>query len=146
MEKAKEIAMNENLAEQYLEDYDFEVEERLMLFGDIVTLADTDDFWVLCDEDDSIVISFAKRGLSIRLTYSEWEQLRCLLTAGENPEDIDRINDVQINSQGKGEYNIYFPHNALNLQFRHREFERLKLMVLSLGSPYPWGKPQLTEA
>jgi hypothetical protein len=147
MEKAKEITAEVNLADSYLEDYDFEVEERLMLFGDIVTLADTDDFWVVYDEDDSIVISFAKRGFSIRLTYLEWEELRNLLTTGENPEELDRVNEVQINHQGKGEYNIYFPHNALNLLLRRGEFVRLKLMVLGMGSPYPWdGKSQLATA
>ena len=135
----KEIATEVNLADEYLEGYDFEVEEHLMLFGDVVTLFDNADFGVLCDEDDSIVINFVKRGLSTRLTYIEWEQLRHLLSKGANPEELDRVNDVQINPQGNDEYGVYFPHNALNLLFRHREFERFKLMVLHLGSPYPWG-------
>ena len=144
MEKANEIAIEVNLADSYLDDYDFEVEEHLMLFGDVFTLVDNADLGVLCDEDDSIVISFVKRGLSIRLTYSEWEELRNLLTAGENPEELDRVNDVQISHQGRGEYAVYFPRNSLNLLLRHREFERFKLMVLGMGSPYPWGgKSQL---
>jgi hypothetical protein len=143
----KEIATKECLAEQYLDDYDFQTEEYLMLFGDVVTRADMDDFLLLDDGDDSLVLSFVKRGLSLKLTYLEWEQLRHLLSAGENPEDLDRVNDTQISHQGEGEYNVYFPHNGLNLLLRRVEFSRLKLMVLRLGSPHPWGgKSQLATA
>jgi hypothetical protein len=143
---AEEIATKENLADQYLDDYDFQVEEYLMQYGDSVIIDETEDFLLWDCDDDVIVLNFVKRGLTIRISYSEWEELRYLLTNGENPEDLDRASDVQIYGQGDNEYALYFPHNRLNLLFRRREFERFKLMVLRMGSPYPWGKRRLAEA
>jgi hypothetical protein len=145
MEKAS--VTKETSTEQYIDGYDFQVEVDLMQYGDSVIITDNEDFLVWDCEDDVIVISFVKRGLSIRLTYSEWQQLRFLLTTEENPEDFDRVRGIQINPQGRNEFTIYFPLNRLNLLFRRHEFARFKLMVLSMGSPYPWGgKPQAATA
>jgi hypothetical protein len=119
--------------------YDCSVEEEWMMYSEGNLVFEDENFKIWDHKDDeAVVLNISKKGVSLRLSYSEWEELRSLVVLGDVNKDFDSERRILFYDQDEVGNALYFRNQNTNILLGCKEYERLKLAISAAGNPHPW--------
>jgi hypothetical protein len=131
----KEPITQEEVVEKQSEADDYYIETVVMMEAEIVY---EDAYIKIFDGEDEVILYVIGKGISIRLGYGAWNDMKRLALGDTNGNEFDSGRDVLEYSLGDAGSKLYFRNNDISIRFSYREYELLKKSVLKAGSPHPW--------